>query len=41
MFASVFGQPTKHRLFKLTVLFYQICKATGIKFGYSNKPEQQ
>lgn len=40
MFASVFGQPTKHR-FKLTVLFYQICKATGIKFGYSNKPEQQ
>ncbi len=41
MFASVFGQPAKHRSFRLTVLFYQACKVRGIKFGYSNKPEQQ
>ncbi|GEM_PF-678717 len=41
MFASVFGQPAKPRLFRLTLLFYQIRKATEIEFGYWNKPEQQ
>jgi len=39
MFASVFGQPAKHRLFRLTLLFYQICKATVIEFGYWDEPE--